>query len=118
MIGATGTFKFSPEGVRTKIGGASRRAQFLLDQQVAKDSNYYCPEDLGYSGGLMGSVEPSATEGKGVLVWNEPYAAAQYYDLPNKSKDKNPNARMKWFEAAKAVCKKKWERVAQRGFTN
>lgn len=115
MIGATGTFKFSPEGVRTKISGASRRAQFLLDQQVAKDSNYYCPEDVG---SLQASVLPSAAEGKGVLEWREPYAAAQYYDLPNKSKDKNPNARMKWFEAAKAACKRKWLRMAQRGFTN
>ena len=114
MIRAQGSFDFRPEGVRTKINGASRRAQFRLDQQVAKDSNYFCPQDVG---SLQKSVLPSVQSGDGLLEWNEPYAKAQYYGLPNKSKDKNPNARMKWFEHAKTLWKKKWLEVAQRGFT-
>jgi hypothetical protein len=103
--------EFNAQGVKSKIDGNVKRVQFVLDQQVAKDSNYFCPEDLGYSGGLMGSVIPSAGSGKGLLEWNEVYAKAQYYGLPNKSKDKNPNAAMKWFERAKALWVKKWERL-------
>ena len=113
MIKADGKFTMNAEGVRTKLAGNTRRAQLMLDQQVAKDSNYYCPED---EGGLHKSVLPSAATGRGLLEWNEEYARPQYYGLPNKSLDENPNARMKWFEAAKAVCKKKWLGVARRGF--
>ena len=94
--------------VSARIGQRISKAQFLLDQQVAKDSNLYCPEDVGT---LQDSVLPSAN-GKGELVWNEPYAKKQYYELPDKSKDKNPRAVMKWFEAAKSVFLKRWEKLA------
>ena len=115
MIRGRGKFEMDAKGVKAKIGGGCRRAQFRLDQQVAKDSNYFCPRDVG---SLQTSVLPSAAEGKGVLEWNEVYAKAQYYGLPNKSLDQNPNASMKWFERAKAVWKRKWVTVAQRGLTN
>lgn len=98
---------FNAGGVRKRLNGLGRRAQFQLDQQVMKDSNYYAPYDVG---SLQKSVIPSAN-GKGLLEWNEPYAKAQYYGLPNKSKDKNPNASMKWFEQAKVRCKEKWRKL-------
>ena len=107
-------FTWNRQGVKTQIASKTRRAQFKLDQQVAKDSNYYCPEDVG---SLQKSVLPSAQSGAGVLVWDEKYARAQYYGLPGKSLDKNPNARMRWFEHAKAAFKAKWIRLAQSGFT-
>lgn len=115
MIEANVKINFDPKGVQNRIASQTHRNQFLLDQQVAKDSNYYCPRA---GGDLQGSVLPSAAEGKGLLVWNEKYAARQYYDLPNKNtkEDGNPNARMKWFEVAKRACRKKWEKVANIGF--
>jgi len=100
--------EFNAQGVKSKIDGNVKRVQFALDQQVAKDSNYFCPEDVG---SLQRSVIPSAGSGKGLLEWNEVYAKEQYYGRPNKSKDKNPNASMKWFERAKALWVKKWERL-------
>jgi|WetSurMetagenome_2_1015567.scaffolds.fasta_scaffold381508_2 hypothetical protein len=105
---------FDAKGVQARIGRRVQSNQFLLDQQIAKDSNYYCPRDVG---SLQDSVIPSAAQGVGVLEWNEVYARAQYYDLPNKSKDKNPNASMKWFEKAKKVFLQKWLEVGRRGFT-
>lgn len=115
MIQGKAKFEWNAKGVQTKIGSGCRRAQFRLDQQVAKDSNYFCPRDVG---SLQDSVLPSAAEGKGVLEWDESYARAQYYGLPNKSTDKNPNASMKWFERAKAIWRSKWVKVAQSGLTN
>ena len=107
-------FSWKRQGVKTQIASKTRRAQFKLDQQIAKDSNYYCPEDVG---SLQKSVLPSAQSGAGLLVWDEKYAQAQYYRLPGKSLDKNPNARMRWFEHAKAAFTAKWIRLAQNGFT-
>jgi hypothetical protein len=105
---------FDPKGVQSRIGQNVRRNQFRLDQEVAKGSNYFCPRDVG---SLQDSVIPSAAQGDGVLVWDEPYAQAQYFSLPNKSKDENPNARMKWFEWGKKMFMNRWLEVARSGFT-
>ena len=90
-------------------------AQPKLDQTVLKDSNYYAPMDEGF---LRSSAINNSNIGSGELKWVTPYARAQYYGLPNKSKDKNPNAQMKWFEVAKSKNKEKWVRVANRAYNN
>jgi hypothetical protein len=42
-------------------------------------------------------------------VWKTPYARAQYYGVKfDRSKDPNPNACAKWFEAAKSRKEKDW----------
>jgi len=84
------------------------KAQFAVDVQVVKDSNFYAPE-------MDGTLKKSALKskyGSGQISWDVPYAEEQYYGKPNKSKDKNPNARMKWFEEAKAQKKESWIRIA------
>jgi hypothetical protein len=83
------------------------KAQYVFDSRVAFDSNKYAPDR---SGDLITSVQP--VQGKGTLEWNKPYARPQYYGFPNKSKDKNPNASMKWFEVAKSKHLKEWEKLA------
>lgn len=89
----------------SKIGAA----QAALDTQVIKDSNYYCPFDEGT---LQSSALTASEIGRGRVLWATPYARRQYYELPNKSHDKNPNARMKWFEEAKARNKAAWLAIA------
>lgn len=83
--------------------------QYRLDLQVLQDSNLFVPEDVGT---LRDSGILYTEMGTGQIEWNTPYARAQYYSLPNKSRDKNSRARMKWFEAAKAQYKDEWERLA------
>lgn len=90
------------------------KAQIMLDIQVAKDSNFYCPQA---NGDLIKSVLDSKY-GSGKLVWDEKYAATQYYSKPNKSHDMNPNARMRWFEEAKSVNKKSWEKLSNDTYHN
>lgn len=86
-------------------------AQFMLDQQVIKDSNYFVPEDTGT---LKGSALISSDVGKGRVVWNTPYARKLYYNPQyNFSKDKNPNARGLWFEESKKIHKQQWLKMAQ-----
>jgi hypothetical protein len=76
-----------------------------IDNMVLKDSNFYAPENEGF---LQASGITGSKIGKGVLQWTVPYAREQYYGMPNKSKSKNPNAQMKWFEVAKAKNGKYW----------
>jgi hypothetical protein len=87
-----------------------KRAQFIVDEQVIKDSNYYIPQDQGI---LKDSVLSASSIGEGKVVWNTPYARKLYYNPQyNFSKDKNPNAQGLWFEAAKAAHKKNWIKMA------
>ena len=57
----------------------------------------------------------ASKDGNGKLVWGVSYGKEQYYEKPNKSKDKNPNARGHWFDFAKSVRLKEWLRIANGG---
>lgn len=95
---------------------AAKRAQFIVDQQVIKDSNYYCPQDTG---NLQGSALLASPVGEGKVIWNTPYARRLYYNPQyNFSKDKNMNARGYWFEAAKSQYKAKWIQMGKDAFHN
>ena len=83
--------------------------QAKLDAAVLKDSNFYCPH---YTGTLQKSGIIHTELGSGWIQWQTDYAREQYYGKPNKSHNHNPNACMKWFEAAKARWCKKWEKIA------
>lgn len=92
------------------VEAAMRTSQFLLDQQVAKDSNFYIPKDTGQS---EGSVLRSSHFGEGIVTWNTPYIKKIYYGEGfNFSKDINPNAQALWFEVAKSKYKGEWLSIA------
>lgn len=79
-----------------------------LDALVLQDSNFFCPLETG---GLQKSAIIDTTLGKGLLIWNTPYARRQYYgEHFDHSKQRNKNACSKWFEAAKARYLPKWEK--------
>lgn len=99
---------FSVSENQQKAQYAMHQAQKVLDNCVLKDSNRYCPED---SSMLKKSAIISTVLGSGRVIWSTPYAVAQYYGMPNKSKQKNPNAAMKWFEVAKSKKSKQWEGI-------
>lgn len=100
--------QFDTAAVAQKIENRLNKVQAMLDMQVLKDSNYFCPMDTGMlkNSGILATVP-----GSGKVIWNTPYAHKQYYECPNKSHQENPNACMKWFEAAKAKWSKAWERL-------
>lgn len=99
------------EALRKKqIDSKTLKAQRKLDAQVLKDSNFYCPMDTGT---LQKSAILNTVIGSGRIIWNTPYAVEQYYDRPNKSHDKNPNARMRWFEVAKTKKMNEWVKLVE-----
>lgn len=97
---------FDPDNVAAKIKADSTRAQKILDARVLQDSNFYCPMKNGI---LQKSGIVHTVIGSGRVVWQTPYARRQYYgESFDHSQGRNPNARCKWFEAAKAKNLKLW----------
>lgn len=79
------------------------RAQMFVDSQVLRLSDPYIPFA---SGTLIKSGILATDVGSGVVQWNTPYAAKQYYE----NKGNNPNGPMRgayWFERMKANHKDK-----------
>lgn len=75
-----------------------------------EDCKPYVPYE---DGALRTSAETESVPEEGQLVWGNarvPYAAAQYYGLPNKTTPKTCN---QWFEDAFAAHKTSWINVAK-----
>lgn len=99
-------------GVYKAIERKEKRMKEALGQQILKDSNYFAPQDTGL---LIGSSVVSSNFQKLQLVWDTPYARRLYWNPQfNFSKDKNPNAQGKWYEAAKSMYLSEWVRMAEK----
>lgn len=104
--------------VRLQLGNIPRnienfnqRGQVIFSSEVLKDCNYYVPQDTS---NLIRSSQRSSNFEKGKLIWDTRYAKKVYYNPQyNFSKDKNPNARGLWFEAAKAHFFRRWLTVLE-----
>lgn len=100
---------FDDAAAKARISAAVHRAQMKLDQQVIADSNYYVPKKTST---LEKSAQIKTVIGSGLVVWQTPYARAQYYGVSfDHSKQLNPNACAKWFEAAKARKMEQWRKL-------
>lgn len=97
--------------IEGKVIEATQKAQFALDQQVLKDSNFYIPKDTGE---LERSGIRFSRPGEGHIEWNTPYARRLYWNPQYEfSTDVNPNARGVWFEEAKARHVTDWARIVE-----
>lgn len=104
---ASAAFDFGK--TKQRLTRAIDQAQMKLDAQVLADSNYYCPLKTGT---LQKSAIINTVIGSGAIIWRTPYARFQYYGVNfDRSKDQNPNACAKWFEAAKARKMEAWEKL-------
>lgn len=95
--------------IEGKVMEATQKAQFALDQQVLKDSNFYIPKDTGE---LERSSIRFSRLGEGHLEWNTLYARKSYWNPQfDFSHDINPNAVGLWFEHSKARNVMDWVRI-------
>lgn len=93
-----------------KYQKAISKTQYILDEQILKDSNYFIPMDTAY---LQQSSLRASEIGKGRLRWDTPYARRLYYNPQyDFQTDVNPNASGLWFEKAKGLRSAEWERLA------
>lgn len=93
-----------------KEEGAWKKVLPMLSSEILTDCNEYCKRDTGM---LIASSLTHSRLNEGVLVWQTPYAARQYYEIRTAYKDKNPKATWRWVEVAKQHRKDRWERKAR-----
>ncbi|MCC5894836.1 MAG: hypothetical protein JJU16_05180 [Alkalibacterium sp.] len=99
-------------GVSRKVEAITKRKQYILDEQILKDSNRFVPKDTG---NLEESGIISSRIGEGKIIWDVPYARKLYWNPQyNFSTDRNPNARGKWAEEAKAMYLRDWIKLLNR----
>ena len=94
-----------------KMDNAWKSGLEMLSSEILKDCNFYCKEDTGMLI-LSSFIHSQLKEGK--LIWQTPYAARQYYEIPTAYKDVNHNASWRWCEVAKERHGAEWVRKAQR----
>lgn len=89
----------------------SEQQMGMLCSQILRDCNKYCKEDQ--EGILIASSMIHSRLKEGLLVWQTPYAARQYYEIRTAYKDYNPMATWRWVEVAKQNYYQQWARQAQ-----
>lgn len=82
----------------------------MLCSQILRNCNEYCKEDTGM---LIASSMIHSDLKHGVLIWQTPYAARQYYEIRTAYTDVNPMATWRWVESAKTNYATQWGRQAQ-----
>ena len=102
--------KIDESHIIAKMDNAWNTGIEMLSSQILRDCNYYCKEDTGML--IMSSLIHSEFK-KGRLVWQTPYAARQYYEIPTAYHDVNHNATWRWCEYARKSFGKDWDRQAQ-----
>ena len=102
--------QINENSIRATIDNTWETGREMLCSQILRDCNLYCKEDTGML--IMSSLIHSRLK-EGLLIWNTPYAARQYYEIPTAYKDVNSNATWRWCEVAKQNHLAEWGRQAQ-----
>lgn len=102
--------QINENSIRATIDNTWQNGREMLCSQILRDCNLYCKEDTGML--IMSSLIHSRLK-DGLLIWNTPYAARQYYEIPTAYKDVNSNASWRWCEVAKQNHLSEWQRQAQ-----
>lgn len=100
-------FKWNP-GAKEKWNGQFSEAQKFLDSEVLRTTSPYVPFRTG---ALEHSGQLGTVIGTGEVIYNAPYAAAQYYNTAEtRSYDPTGQRGGMWFERSKADHKGEWLR--------
>lgn len=102
--------QINENSIQAKIDNIWESGLEMLSSQILKDCNMYCKEDTGML--IMSSYIHSRLK-EGLLIWQTPYAARQYYEIPTAYHDVNSNATWRWCEVAKQNHLADWGRQAE-----
>jgi hypothetical protein len=102
--------EINENSIRAKIDNTWSNGREMLCSQILQDCNLYCKDDTGML--ILSSLIHSRLK-DGLLIWNTPYAARQYYEIPTAYTDVNSNATWRWCEVAKQNHLAEWGRQAQ-----
>ena len=110
MIGFKTTVIFNATTLIAKNEATAKTARFALSSQIKKDSEFYIPARDWYLRNSGRATERSVS-------WHTVYARRLYYNPQyNFSRDKNPNAQGKWFEAAKREHMQTWLDLTKKAY--
>ena len=101
--------KISGPDVQAKVNRAWGKALYNLSNEILADCNEYCKEDQGT---LIASSNTHSRPDEGILIWQTPYAARQYWEIQTSLK---PGRVWKWCEYAKRRWKDRWNKRAEEG---
>lgn len=85
----------------------------ILTEEIAKDANAYVKVK---SHQLEASMNLHSRFDEGLIIWQTPYAARQFWEIQTAHTDINPNASWKWFFVAKQAKLHEWQEKARRLF--
>ena len=103
--------KIDENKIQAKIDNTWQTGLEMLSSQILRDCNEYCKMDTGML--IMSSYIHSRLK-EGILIWNTPYAARQYYEIQTAyTQGGNPNATWRWCEVARNRYHERWARQAQ-----
>ena len=103
-------FKISSRAIAVKINDTFESTREAISTVILNDCNKYCKEDTGLL--IISSYIHSRLK-EGLLIWQTPYAARQYYEIPTAYKDVNNNASWHWVEVARKLHRQDWTRQEQ-----
>ena len=102
--------KINEQGIKATIDSTWHNGVEMLASQILRDCNEFCKEDTGML--IMSSYIHSKLK-EGLLIWNTPYAARQYYAIETAYKSPNHNATWRWVEVARNRYHERWAKQAQ-----
>lgn len=117
-MGATVKVTTKKDTWKNLVMDASDKMLIILGQQIYNNSLQYVPKQYG-GGTLRDSFAIDKVNGEVSLVWDTPYAQAQWFGISNGGTIKNystPGTTKMWVEAARAKYGDDWEQVAQNAF--
>lgn len=106
--------KLDVRGAAAKSGRLQEAVIAVVAKRAQTDTEDYVPY---LSGELSDSARLTSNFERAQLVWDTPYARAQYYGYPRKNQGResphHPLATMNWFEHSKTAHFRSWLRAAQ-----
>lgn len=110
MKNATSSVKFDLNAIKLKTAKQTAKAQLALDKQIVEDMAKFTP----YKSGTLESTAHNDL-GKGIIKNTTKYARRQYYGVDfNFTKEINPKATHHWFEKAKSIYIKPWQKLVNK----
>ena len=102
--------KINENSIRATIDNTWSTGREMLCSQILRDCNEFCKEDTGML--ILSSLIHSKLK-EGLLIWNTPYAARQYYEIQTANHSPNARASWRWVEVARNRYRERWAKQAQ-----
>ena len=103
--------KVNELGIEKTIEQSFDSARAVICSQILRDCNEFCKEDTGML--ILSSLIHSKLN-EGLLIWQTPYAARQYYEIQTAHTSPNHNASWRWVEVARNRYHERWARQAEK----